>query len=358
MKALAQDDSDFLRLVRAGCILVIVLSHVGVVWFWPPYSQVLQVANPIFFFMSGAVGYYAFARSPGTGVYLNRRLVQLLVPYYLFCLFVLGVHVLETGALPSLSVANLVRWLTVTPSQELMPFPLGQLWFLHTLAVITLLSPLLFRAYDKARVALWLVMAGALLASIVQLRWNLAGHLQWGGHNLFRPLVHGLFYCLGFHVYDRARLRSKGVLWTAAAVSAAGSAALVAYAGVSGDYSRHVGSPDLYLVLGGVGSVSLLLLCSAGLVRLLRAARGGEAAVRFLFTHTFSIYLVHTFAIFAVEQVLGLGSSRRMTLVEGGVKLVLVLLLTLALAPLLTKAASAAVEGLALKRPRARLEVG
>ncbi len=85
--------------------------------------------------------------------------INLMVPYYLLCILSLIVFIITQGHLPSPNFGNILCWLQIRPTQ--MPFPIGQVWFLNTLFIIFLFSPLYFRLYKGNKYLLLLVMIRA-----------------------------------------------------------------------------------------------------------------------------------------------------------------------------------------------------
>lgn len=337
MYALDRDDSEFLGITRAAFILVMVMCHVGAMWFWRPYSEFLAVVVPAFFFMSGSVSYYSFNKSPSTAAYLKKRVFQLLLPYYVMCLFVLFVSIFLNRGMPLFSISALVCWLTLTPHQGIMPFPMVQVWFLHTLTVIMLISPLLFFAYERWRGLLCLFVAIALGASTVQLGYDVAGWLDLRGHNLFRAMVYSILFIAGFVTFGSQSLRKPSSAWLVVLLAVVAEIALVFGFGVNPDYAYHMAEPDLYFLGGCVLSIGVLLIARHSIVRLSRQWSLSARLIRFLVKHTFSIYLLHTFAIFLVEEVFGFNAVKKMTLAQGAMKLMLVFAVLGVLSPLFTK---------------------
>lgn len=142
-------DSEFLLVLRSLSILVIVFGHVGGFWVYRPYSEFLHVFVAIFFFISGAVSYNGFLKSKSIATYIKKRAVGLLVPYYGICIISLVLYVSIYLSLPAFSWRNFLKWITIIPNNSIMTFPVGQVWFLHALMIISLISPLLFLLYRR-----------------------------------------------------------------------------------------------------------------------------------------------------------------------------------------------------------------
>lgn len=330
-------DSEFLAVLRAVSIVVIVFGHVGGFWIYPPWSELLQVFVPIFFFISGAVSYSSYLKSTSTVSYVTRRIVGILIPYYGVCFLALLVYVASHTEFPPFSLSNLIKWMAIIPSNAIMPFPLGQVWFLHTLLVLFLVSPVLFFLHQKHSVAFALLLCCSVIASATQLIQNIGPLFIVAGNDLFKPLVHGIFFCVGFLVLDSPKWRSRYISSAIIGAMFLLCIVLVKTLGLNSDYAQHTIFPDLYYVSGSLGAIWLFLLLQSPTMRLYSALpRVTHVCTGFLFYHTFSIYLLHTFSIYFVEGVFGLVNPPEKTLSSGIIKFTLVLASTLMLAPMLT----------------------
>ncbi|MEW5803026.1 MAG: acyltransferase [bacterium] len=319
---------------------MIVFGHLGGFWFWRPYSEVLNVFVPIFFFISGAVSYYSFKRSATSWQYIKKRIIQLLVPYYGICLCALLVFMITQRTFPALSVSKLSAWLFIIPYHAIMPFPLGQVWFLHTLSVITIISPLYFYVYERKPLALYALLGISLCMAGIQLRIDIAPFFVVGGHNLFKPLVHILFFCLGFLVFEIPSWSRLRVSWSIISLSFILSIFLWAGLKLNPDFAFHTYSPTLYYVAGSICSIWIFLLLRRPLLLLFRSVPLFSVIVKFLFTHTFAIYLIHSFSIYFVEEIFGLIHPQNHLIFYVISKVTLVMLITFVLAPPFTRITS------------------
>jgi peptidoglycan/LPS O-acetylase OafA/YrhL len=333
---LTKEDSEFLSIVRGAFIVIMVFCHVSGMWFWRPYSEFLAVVVPTFFFMSGAVSFPSYFRTTSTSSYIVRRFWQLLIPYYLMCVICLVVSIALNHGIRGWTAENLIRWLTITPHQSIMPFPLVQAWFLHCLLLLTLISPLLFHLYYRRRSLLYLFLLCSIAAATIQLFFNLGDALDFRGHNLFRPLVYSLLFCLGFLVFQLKLFRKQIVLWCALAVSLAFIFSLLKYTHINPDYVYHMPQPDIFFIVGCLCTIWLLLLFRKCMLTLYHAIPGIPAVIKFFNKQTFALYLLHTFSIFLAEVFFGFGRIQRMTMVQGILKFIIVLMITCLMAPAFT----------------------
>lgn len=337
---LTKKDSEYLALLRAISILVIVCGHLGGFWFFKPWSEYLQVAVSIFFFISGAVSYNAFLNTKCTADFLIKRVTSLLVPYYCICFFSLFIYVILNVSLPAFSFSKLTQWLTINPNIAIMSFPLGQIWFLHTLLIISIISPIYFLLFKRKSAIFLLLLICPIMLSLVQVKYNIASSLIIAGHNFFKPLIHSLFFCTGFLTYNLPTLRTPFFLSTASIVCFFLSLILVEFIGLNPDYELHTYSPDIYYVAGSLCSISLLQLFQPNIMSVYNRLSFIHSFVNFLFKHTFSIYLVHSFAIFFAEEVFGLVHPQQLTVEYIFNKVTIVFIVTFAMAPILTSASS------------------
>jgi peptidoglycan/LPS O-acetylase OafA/YrhL len=319
---------------------MIVFGHVGGFWFFPPWSEFLQVFVPIFFFISGAVSYDSFIRSKSTVHYLKKRIFGILVPYYCICIFSLLVYLVINRSLPSFSVMNVVKWLTIIPDASIMSFPLGQVWFLHTLLIICLVSPLFFYLYRRRSVLLPLFMLFAITASSLQVAYKISPYFIILGNNFFKPIVHSLFFCLGFIMFDSTRIRSNYFSIAAVIFFSVLSYLLVAKLALNPDYEFHTYAPDIYYVAGSLCAIWFCMLARPSIMKIYYTYRFVQPPAQFLFRNTFAIYLLQSFAIYFVEKNFNLVHPQQKTIIYGIIKLSAVLAITLAMSPIFTNVSS------------------
>jgi peptidoglycan/LPS O-acetylase OafA/YrhL len=331
-KTISPADSKFLAYLRALSIFVIVFGHVGGFWVFKPYSEFLHVFVPVFFFISGAVSYYSFNRAPSTLAYYKKRLVGLLVPYYLLCLLSLAVYIATRHHFPSVDINSLWRWLQIRPSNAIMVFPVGQVWFLHTLFFITAVSPLIFKLYNQHKGAVYILVLLLLLFSTTNSFLNVNKALHIFDNNLYKPVIHSIFYIFGMLSFSNDSIRTKKNLFALFGAGILFSIISVYFFGVSVDYNDHINAPGIYFVSGSVAAISLLLLFARALPKLIDSIKPLKIGANFFYRHTFSIYLLHTFAIFLAENIFGLVEPDKKNITYGLTKLTVVLVITCLLA--------------------------
>ena len=325
-------DSSFLAYLRSLAIFVIVFGHVGGFWAFRPYSEFLHVFISMFFFISGAVSYYSFRRLPHVRSYYAKRIVGLLVPYYLLCILSLLVYCIINHKFPCLDIGNVLRWIQIRPSNAIMPFPVGQVWFLHTFFFVIIASPVYFVLAEKNNVFLPLIIVIIIVISYTQLQYDLAKSLYFFGNNLYKPLVFSGFFVFGVIAFTSTRLRDSRFVVFLLFLSLALNAVIVVLFSLNIDLSFHVFSPDIYYVLISYSSILIAFLLKQKLVWFVQKNKVVEYSFMFFHKHTFSIFILHTFSIYLTETIGGLVDPQVKSVTYGLVKLLVVLIVTCILA--------------------------
>jgi len=327
-KKLSKSESEFLSYLRSLAIFVIVFGHVGGFWVYRPYSEFLHVFVPVFFFISGAVSFFSYNRSVTTISYYKKRFIGLLVPYYLLCALSLLVFIVTKQEFPTFSIVNILKWIQIRPSNDMMPFPVGQVWFLHTLFIITSISPIYFRIYNKSVHVIYALLFFIVCISVTPLFFNISKYVYIWGNNLYRPLIHSGFYVFGMLAFSSVSFNRKNILIFILLIGILLSVATVYLLNLDIDYAFHTFYPDLYYVSGSFAAISLMLLSKNMLLYCVTKILILKSIFNFFYKHTFSIYLLHSFGIFISESVFGLVDPDKKTITYGLAKLIVVLLIT------------------------------
>jgi len=306
VSSLAQKDSEFLLYLRSLSILVIVLGHIGLFWAFEPYSEFLHVFIPIFFFISGAVAYDSYKRSHGILFYYKKRVIGLLVTYYLLCCIQLVSYLWVNKNWDGLGFDIFVRWFFLSPDNSIMSFSIGHVWFLHTLFVIIILSPLYFHLFDAKRIWFYMLVTIFLLVSFLQLFVDVSNLMIPCHQNLFKPAVHSSFFLFGalyFHSDFNLQKNNILILFIFAFLVCI---SLLGLPQVDIDIAPHLYAPDLYYVSASFIATSMVVFLKNELIYLVKLFRL-KTVFFFLHRHTLSIYLIHVpiialwFSFFAVE---------------------------------------------------------
>ncbi len=332
LKTITREDSEFLAMVRAVSIGVIVLGHVGGFWFFRPYSEFLHVVVPVFFFISGVFAYASYSKSSSATTYYGKRIPQLLIPYYMLCVLSLLVYVVQHDAFPNILQRELIHWLDMTPSNDIMPFPIGQVWFLHTLTIITFISPLYFVLFKISRLLFLIILFVLIFISGMEDALNIIDMFNINIKYVYLPLIHSVFYMLGI-MYCASGVLSRKNIVAVCICSLIISILSVYVFKLDIDFGNHINAPDLYYISGSILTISILLLSKKIILSMLNRISLLRHAWRFAYRHTFSIFLLHTFAIYISEVIFGLTNPQQKTIGYGLTKFACVACLTIIISP-------------------------
>lgn len=332
LNPLNQEDKDFLSYLRSIAITVIVFGHVGGFWFYKPYSEFLHVFVPIFFFISGSVSIYSFERSKKLSTYYLKRYSSLIIPYIILVLISLIVFLIQNKNLPDFNFGNLLLWIQVRPSNDITPFPIGQVWFLHTLIFITLISPLYFTLIKKSKVLINTLLFFIISFSIIPLLYKNEIALNLFGNDLYKPLIHSSFYILGALYFSTKAIQTNKFKLILVGFGVTLSIILTTSLKLNIDYEYHTFPPDMLFLSGSLAAIGIALLLKRYIAAIAKQSNLVKGAFNFFHKHTMSVYLIHTFAIYLVETIGGLTEPNEKSISYGVIKLISVMVLTAILA--------------------------
>ena len=301
IQKLSNNDQLFLKNLRAIAIFIIVFGHVGGFWFAQPYSSFLLTVVPIFFFISGGVSFYSYQRSINASRYITKRLIKLLVPYYLACVVVLIFFCVERLKLPD-DIVSIIKWLTVTPTAKEMPFLFSQVWFLRVLLMLSVVSPLLFELHKRNnKITLTLVLP-IMALSAVQPFYNIGRMMSIIDKRLYIFIVDMIFFVSGFYYFTNKTYFTKKILSVCLSLFVLCSIIFVKFFGVKPSLHHHEYYPDLYYVLVSFATISFFLIFGKNI--LIRWQQGFllSKIFDFLHFHTFSIFLLHGLGLYIADN--------------------------------------------------------
>jgi peptidoglycan/LPS O-acetylase OafA/YrhL len=194
----------------------------------------------------------------------------------------------------------------MTQSSEMEPFPLGQVWFLRTLLVISLFSPVYFWFQKRDGRLSVVLMAFPIVMSAAQMGCDFQPWLCFGPHNLYLPLVHSFFYIFGAVYFSSEVFRSTSRLAALCLVSLFLSAGLACCPGQEIDFYQHTKFPDLYYVSGSLAAICVILMLEPVLLSLCARMSLVASILTFMHRYTFPVFLLHGLSICLCEEWFGL----------------------------------------------------
>jgi len=301
----SNSDRVFINRLRGFSILRVVLAHLGLAWIFLPYSQMISTMLPSLFFVSGAVSFSSFTRANDKLYFLKRRLMTLVIPIYLVVfLAFLTIFVFTQQWLFSLD--GLSRWLLLNPRKYVMPFPLGQVWFLHTLALLVLISFPLFYFSLKKKVLFNCVIVCSILLSVSQIFYEIGPMLIIHEHNLFKPLVFIGFYLFGALWISNVKDFEVNKCFIACLVCIVISVGLFLVSDASILMADHVYFPDGYYVFLSYAMVFLFLATKIQINYILDHLYWLDRFLIFVSKYAYGIFILHSLMIYLVEEYLDL----------------------------------------------------
>ncbi|SEA58044.1 Acyltransferase family protein [Alkalimonas amylolytica] len=285
------------------------LVHLGLSWFYPPYSYYIGIFFPLLFFISGAVSYTSFKKHKNITIHLKKRAIETLVPYYVFSVLVVTLG-FTLGHNYISSTDSILRWLLVSPNLSQVEIPIGQIWFIKTLIIIHLVSSFVFKLADyfkQAVMAAFLISLFAVIGNDItqfkdrlfenQLIQLLGPDALWNSIALLSCYLAGsLFYSAGFSLRQHR-------LATCLAFSMLAVVGLY-LTGFNSDFNFHFMQKNLFYVATAISVTTALFVVQKPLFHLIKHMKPIEKLLLFSNAHSYALFLLHTVILFYVERVM------------------------------------------------------
>lgn len=302
---LSNGERLFIDRLRGLSILRVLLSHLGLAWFYLPYSTIVITLLPLLYFVSGAVSYNSYMRSCGIVDYLIRRIITLVFPYYIVILMVSSLTWLFNFELPKFDAEIVLSWITLNPPVRSHPYPLGQVWFLHSLVIVTIFSAVFFRLINS-KLMLSVVILTSVMVSWIQMTFPLSKYLTIFDHRIYNSVVAISFYLYGAMLF---RFNSKSrILISVLTLLVASVAIILLFANInlSLDFRLHSYSMDLYYVLAAFIGISIFMLMQKPINVFCDRLKVIDGLLKYTSKNSYSIFMIHSFFILFVENYFGL----------------------------------------------------
>lgn len=300
-------DAIYIDRLRGASILRVVLGHLGLGWIFLPYSSYIGIFLPVLFFCSGYISYHIFLKKDKSTIsYLVRRMLSILLPFYILYIFSIFVQAAWLGSLGNFSLSHILRALIVAPNYDEMPYPLGQIWFLRVLIFCVLLSPFIYLCAKRCSAIFYLPIAISIVLSFIQTFHQIHREFSFLGHNFFQSIVYGSYFFMGSIIYriDWRSHQYKFIFFMALCVAIAFSFLFLQNG--STRLSDHAYAPDTFYYLLGVFGIFFVLAFSRQIEFLITRIPGLDWLLKFCSKHSYGIYLNHSFFIVFFEYTLGL----------------------------------------------------
>jgi peptidoglycan/LPS O-acetylase OafA/YrhL len=308
--SITPENQHYINIMRGISILRVVLVHLGLSWFYPPYSQYIGIFLPVLFFVSGAVSYYSFIKSSSLTEFLIKRLVLILTPFYIFAAIVIFLDAsIYDGGFPEMD--QLLRWLFVWPDLREVFFPLGQIWFINALVVMIFLTLPIFILSRKYPVVLLIGVVAPFLLSLANfflpiyenfMAMSWLRNIIWP-HQPWQTLILSCVFCAGaahYRFFQHLTVQTLASIATTLLV-----VSLLAFWALELDLElkEHVRKRSIYYLLLSFFAIYFLLAIRPLMLWVLSKFRPLEWLFLYANKYAYSIFLLHTLVLFSVEKV-------------------------------------------------------
>jgi hypothetical protein len=301
---ITNSDKAFLNVLRGSAITTIVLIHIGLSWFYLPYSSYIMTTVPLFFFISGAVSYSSFLRDKSSTKNLYKRVITIAIPYYLVLSSAFIFTWLLNKSIPTFNIMSIFNWLTfnVSAERESMPLPYGQVWFLHALFFIYIIAIPYFVWVNKKPIRLLYLMFFSIFLTLLQQNFDIAAQFNFFSHNLYSPLSNICFFIFGAFVYAKREILNSKIFAVLSVFSFLAAYFLKVNLNLDSDLNQHTAYPDFFYILSSFAVISLILLLQGVITKIIFFSSYLEGFILFMNKHTFSIYLIHALVLTTVHH--------------------------------------------------------
>ncbi len=300
-------DAVFIDRLRGGSILRVILSHLGLSWFYPPWSEFVLALLPILFVASGAVSLPSYHRARSNSAFLIRRLVMLTLPYYLLVLIIFcTLTVIQMSWPNEFGAPDLIAWLVIDPPTQKIDFSFGHVWFLQSLAIITVIAPPAFALASRRHDVLLIMALVSITLGAGQTIYSIAPFFYFSEINLYQPIVNMGFFFFGAWYILASSGQRMVTLIVSGSLSVIGVAVSLTKESMELGIAAHSYAPDLYYLSVSYLLLSVILSLQRAITLILDKSRKIDWFVRFFSRHAFSAFLLHVFFIYWSEVYLGL----------------------------------------------------
>lgn len=158
--ALSKETSLKFSLFSLGFVFIVILFHSDFRYFYP-FIEDLTAVSTSFFFCVSAFFFYNGLEKENIAARLKKRVVTLLLPYLLWNFIYLLLHI----KFATLTIPYILRGFTVSPLCT-------PSWYLLTLFLFLLLSPIVMKALQKSGSTVFLLLAGMGISYLGYLRFQ------------------------------------------------------------------------------------------------------------------------------------------------------------------------------------------
>ncbi len=306
---LTNSDKQYINYLRGGLILRVVLMHLGLAWFYMPYSSYFGLFFPALFGVSGIVSYYSYRRAGDVVHYVIKRIARIVVTFYIISgsayliLFIINPQ--------WMGLSEFLNWLLINPKSVDQPYPMGQIWFLRALILLTVIVlPFFYLSLRNINYLLVPVFI-SLLISLAQ-QFHAVGSVfmivigDLNEINTYHPLVNMGYFCFCAWASYVGLLKRTSWMFCLVFVGALMAWAIFQHQHFSLNLADHSYFQDFFYLSLGYAGIGLLFGLRAPITLVLEKIPAFGRMLLFFSTHAFSIFMIHSLYIYLAEVVFNL----------------------------------------------------
>lgn len=304
MNNLEEKDILFIDIIRGASILRVMLMHLGLGWFYMPYSTMFTLFFPVLFFVSGAVTFNSFLKSHSSILFLIRRVSLILIPYIVFMLLAVSFFSMQNIVYDKSLPINWSSILVIRPIVKDFGVHFGHIWFLQALLIMTLISvPLLSICKKRKEGGVFILGLSFCFILTNQLTsLELEKSLKFGGVNFYLGIANLFFFSLGilyFTYKEYFTIRRILLLISTCFLIFLG----YLLGGESYNFSIHRNQVGLIYVAGATTIIFIALLGQNFILAMLMTSLGKpmKKLMLFMSRHAFALFLIHIPILAIVE---------------------------------------------------------
>jgi hypothetical protein len=302
IQILNASERQYIDILRGASVLRVVLMHLGLAWFYPPYSQYFGILFPVLFFVSGAVSYYSFQRSANSIKYMLKRWLSIALPFYVI---MLPGAIVYAGNDFQLNLDFLMRWLLLRPNANLFPFPIGQIWFICSLLLLAFLSFPLFIVQQRIK---WTLLVSLLVCAVITtvtsfellLAFNINFFSFLPAYMVYETLSLAPFFLFGAYYISNRVIFEQKLMTVVGLVVLFLSLTIDIFAKKYGYFEFTEHRPNTY-IYQSLGALLILMGLQSNIMGLLNKSSLIKGFLLHCNKHAYSIFIIHIPILVSLE---------------------------------------------------------
>lgn len=315
------------------------LAHLGLSWFFIPYSQYISIFLPVFFFVSGAVSYNSILNSENKRYFFVNRYITLVVPFIAFSLPFILTYIANGQTIHFL---ELVKLMFAWPSRDVFPFDMRQIWFINALILMFFISYPIFKSARKSLIPVIIGFIISLIYVVIFEFFSSASY--WREFHILMILdipmqTHQVFSLINYYFFGAIIYRQTCLNKSILGICCLICIVLACYFHFQIESFNSMRalffSRGVYFTSLSYAVIFLLLIYKTQLLYLLNKLIHLKNLLMNLSKNSYSLFLIHTAIIMIFEDYLGFDNLGEEPLLAV-IKMIGVVFVSIIVAPYLT----------------------